>query len=226
MTTITRFVVAAWTTFALVTTAGAQTAVLSSLDVQTLVAANTPDSNARLARHFTALADKYSTDAASHKAMVTAYTANANHTVGGGLAIHCKRLSEIATQSAVAAREMASYHDKLAAGASPAVPKDAARLDSGKGAPAPTATDLHGLATAAHMPAEHHALEEYFTTLARKSVAEAETHKAMAGAYRAGARKGAADPAAHCDRLAKLATDAGKEASEAATLHRQLANVG
>jgi len=226
MTTITRFVVAAWTTFALVTTASAQTAVLSSLDVQKLVAANTPDSNATLARHFTALGDKYGADAASHQEMATAYTANANRTVGGGLAVHCKRLSEIATQSAAAAREMASYHDKLAAGASPGVPRDAARFDSGKGAPAPTATDLHRLATAAHTPADHHALEEYFTTLARKSVAEAETHKAMAGAYRAGVRKGVADPAAHCDRLATLATDAAKEANEAATQHRQLANVG
>jgi hypothetical protein len=48
----------------------------------------------------------------------------------------------------------------------------------------------------------------------------------MARAYRAGVRKGAADPAAHCDRLAKLATDAAREANQAATLHRQLANVG
>jgi hypothetical protein len=70
------------------------------------------------------------------------------------------------------------------------------------------------------------ALEEYFATLAKKNTAEAEDHVAMAKAYRASPRKGTHDPAVHCDRLARLAREPAQEAAAAATLHKQLANIG
>jgi hypothetical protein len=121
---------------------------------------------------------------------------------------------------------MASYHEKLAAGAKATTPKDAAAFQAGKGAPEPTKADLHQLAMMARTPADHRALEEYFSTVAKKNTADAESHVAMSQAYRAAVRKGGGDPAAHCDRLVKLARDVTKGANEAAALHRQLANVG
>ena len=48
----------------------------------------------------------------------------------------------------------------------------------------------------------------------------------MAKGYRAGVRKGTYDAAVTFDRLARIARDAAKEAAEAASLHKQLANIG
>ena len=206
--------------------AQAPTGVVNKLEVQKLVAAGTPEANATLARHFAALADEYAADATRHKDMAAAYGSNPNRSVVTNVAPHCARLADLATQEATAAREMASYHEKLAAGAKATAPKDAAAFQGGKGAPEPSAADLHHLAMTARTPADHRALEEYFTTLAKKNTADAESHVAMAQAYRAAVRKGGGDPAAHCDRLVMLARDAAKEATEAAALHRQLANVG
>ena len=227
MTSLSRYAFAAVAILASATVALAQapSGVVNKLDVQALVAAGTPEANATLASHFAALADKYTADAARHKDMAKAYAGNANRSAATNIAPHCARLADIAAESATAAREMASYHRQLAGGAAATAPKQAAKLHAGEGAPAPTTMDLHHMAMMAHSAADHHSLEEYFTTLARQSAADAEAHVAMAKAYRAGVRKGS-DPAVHCDRLAKLARDAAKEATEAASLHRQLANVG
>ena len=206
--------------------AQAPSGLLNKLEVQKLVAASTPEANATLARHFTALADGYAADAARHKDMAAAYGSNPNRSVVTNVAPHCARLADLATQEATAAREMASYHEKLADGAKATAPKDAGAFQAGKGAPEPTKADLHHLAMMARTPADHRALEEYFTTLAKKNTADAESHVAMAQAYRAAVRKGGGDPAAHCDRLVTLAREAAKEATDAAALHRQLANVG
>ena len=206
--------------------AQAPAGVLNKLDVQKLVAAGTPEANVTLARHFTALADGYAAEAARHKDMAAAYAGNPNRSVVTNIAPHCKRLGDLANEEASAAREMAKYHEQLAGGAKANLPKDATAFHAGKGAPEPTGGDLHHLAMMARTPADHHALEEYFTTLAKKNTADAESHVAMAQLYRAGVRKGGGDPAAHCDHLVKLAREAAKEATEAASLHRQLANVG
>ena len=205
--------------------AQAPSGVVNKLEVQTLVAAGTPEANATLASHFAALADKYSADAARHKEMAKAYAGNANRGVATNIAPHCARLADIAAESATAAREMANYHQQLAGGAAATAPKHAARLHAGEGAPEPTTMDLHHMAMMARTAADHRALEEYFTTIARQSTADADAHVAMAKAYRAGVRKGGSDPALHCDRLAKLSRDAAKEAGETASLHRQLANI-
>jgi hypothetical protein len=200
--------------------------LLNKLEVQKLIAADTPDANTALAAHFTALADRYAADAASHKAMGQAYKANANRSAVTSAAAHCERLAALATESAAAARDMAQYHRDLAGGKGAVPPKGAAALQGGKGAPEPTADQLHHLAMTAKTRADHLALEEYFATLAKNKTAEAEDHVAMARAYRAGVRKGTFDPATHCDHLVKLAREAAKEAAAAATLHKQLANVG
>lgn len=206
--------------------AQAPSGLVNKLELQKLIAAGTPESNATLAGHFTALADSYTADAARHKNMAQAYRASSPRSPAIGAAAHCDRLAKLATESAAAAREMATYHERLAGGGSAAAPKDAAKFHAGEGAPAPNAVDMHHLAMTARTPADHRSLEEYFTTLAKKSTADAESHALMAQAYRAGSRKGLNDPAAHCDRLVKLSRDAAKEATEAASLHRQLANIG
>jgi hypothetical protein len=208
--------------------AAAQTpsGVLNKLEVQKLVAAETPEASVALAAHFDALADRYVADAANHKAMGQAYKANANRSSVTSAADHCDRLAKLAGDSAGAARELAKYHRDLAGGKAAVLPKGAAALQGGKGAPDPTAEQLHHLAMMARTRADHLSLQEYFATLAKKNTAEAEDYTAMAKAYRAGVRKGTYDPAVTFDRLAKIARDAAKEAAEAAALHKQLANIG
>ena len=224
----TRILITMGALLASVTLVAAQTSLglVNKLEVQKLVADGSPEASATLATHFAALADRYATEAAQHKTMAQAYTANANRAIAPGLAAHCARLADLATESAAAAREMATYHEQLAYGKVTTAPKNAGRLNSGAGAPEPTAVDLHHLAMMARTPADHRSLEEYFLTLAKNNAADADMHVAMAQAYRAGVRKGTGDPAAHCDRLVKLSREAAKEATAAAATHRQLATIG
>ena len=200
--------------------------VLNKLEVQKLVAAETPEASVALAAHFTALTDRYASDAAKHTAMAKAYRANANRSAATSAAGHCERLATLATESGTTANELAKFHRDLAGGKAAAIPKGAAAFQGGKGAPDPTADQLHHLAMAARTRTDHLALEEYFLTVAKKNTAEAEDYAAAAKAYRAGVRKGPYDPAVTFDRLARLAREAAKEATAAATLHKQLANVG
>lgn len=223
-----RIVIAALALVGAATLAAAQApaGILNKLEVQKLVAAETPEASAALAVHFNALADRYAADAVRHTSMGQAYKANANRSAVTSAADHCRRLATLGTESAAAARELAKFHQALAAGKTATVPKGAAAFESGKGAPAPTADQLHHLAMTARNRTDHLVLEEYFATLAKKNAAEAEDYVTAARAYRAGVRNGIYDPAVTFDRLAKLARDAAKEASEAAALHKQLANIG
>ena len=229
MKRFSRLLIGAAAMLALASPLAAQTSsgVLNSLEVKRLVSEGTPAANATLAKHFAALADKYAAEAAAHTAMASAYSGNPNHSLSGTMGVHCKKLAELATDSAKTAREMVTYHTDLAAGAKPEPPKGASAFDVGKGAPAPTPDDVKRLAAAAHNPSDHHALEEYFLTLAKQKTAEANEHATMANTFRvSGQRRGSEFAAMHCDSLAKLARDAAKEATASADLHRQLANVG
>lgn len=228
MKLLSRLAFAAVAVLASATLAAAQarSGLVNKLELQKLVAAGTPQANTTLAHHFVALADGYTADAAEHKAMARAYGANSNRAAVTGAARHCQRLATLATESAATAREMANYHAQLASGADATAPRNAAKFHGGEGARAPTAVDLHHLAMTARTPADHHSLEEYFATVAKRNTADAESHVAMAQVYRMSARKGSVDPASHCDLLVKLARAAATEATAAATLHRQLANVG
>ena len=79
------------------------------------------------------------------------------------------------------------------------------------------------MAATASSPAEHHALEEYFLTLAKKYTADAAEHATTANTYR-GTK--IAQAAVHCDNLVRLSKNAAKEATAAAAMHKQLAGVG
>ena len=125
------------------------------------------------------------------------------------------------------AREMAAYHQFLSTGATPAPPANRAMFDGGFGARVPTAAEVDAAVAAARTTADHRALEEYFRTVVERSTADANDHAVMANRFRVGGqRRGSEIAAMHCDRLAKEAREASKQASAAAALHHQLANVG
>ena len=201
---------------------------LNSLEVQQLVKRGKPGDNARLAAHFTALADRYAAEAKRHTSMAQSFVANPSRSLGSGMSAHCKQLADLNTKSATELRELATYHHKLASGATAAPPSGGARFEGGAGAPAPTAQELNAMAAKASTPSDHRALEEYFLTLAKRYTSEAADHKAMASAYRGLPRSPgwAAGAAAHCDRLATLSGESANEAAGAAAMHKQLAGVG
>jgi hypothetical protein len=198
-------------------------AILNSLEVQQLVNRAEPGDNARLAAHFTALADGYVAEAKRHIAMSKGFTGNPNHQLETGMSVHCKQLADLNTQSATELRELATYHQKLAAGAIATPPTVGTSFKGGAGAPAPTDQELSALAAKAITPADHHSLEEYFLTSAKRYTADANQHSAMANTYR-GTK--IAQAAAHCDRLVTLSRAEAKEATAAAAMHKQLAALG
>lgn len=227
MKALFRLTVAAIASIAVATVAAAQqpSAVLNSLEVQKFVAADTPIANLRLAVHFNAVAARYLTDADRHKALATAYIANAHRSVATSAGRHSERQAAIATERAAAAHALAAYHVDLARGRLPAVPKGAAALQAGRGAPEPTAEQLHKLALSARTRTDHLALQEYYMNVAGKRAAEADEHLRIATGYRAAVRKGVWDPATTRERLARLARKAATRATEAANRHRQLATI-
>jgi len=198
------------------------TGLLNNLEVRELVGRAEPGDNARLAVHFSLLADRYTAEAKRHESMSRSFVGNPSRNLGSGMSVHCKRLAELNTQSATTVRELATYHEKLAAGTPATPPRDGARFQGGAGAPEPTEKELNALAAKASTPAEHKALEEYFLTLAKRYTAEAEEHVALAQTYR-GTR--IAQAAVMHDRLAALARDSAKETTAAADMHKQLATV-
>jgi hypothetical protein len=198
------------------------TGLLNTLEVRQAVARAEPADNARLAVHFSVLADTYGPEGKRHRSMSQTFVGNPSRNLGTGMSAHCKRLADLNTESATTALELAAYHEKLASSASAALSRDAVRFHGGAGAPEPTENELNALAAKAGTPAEHHALEEYFLTLAKRYTTEGNEHVTLAQTYR-GTR--IAWAASHHDRLARLARDAAKEASDAADLHKQLASV-
>ena len=197
--------------------------LLNSVEVQQLVKRADPGDNARLAAHFTALADRYAAEAKRHTSMAQSFVGNPSRNLGTGMSAHCKQLADLNTKSATELRELATYHQQLASGATATPPTGGARFEGGAGAPRPTDQELKAMAAKAGTPDDHRALEEYFLTLARRETAEANEHVALAQAYR-GTR--IAQAAVHHDRLAGLSRDAAKEATKAAEMHKQLPGIG
>jgi len=118
-------------------------AVLNSLEVQQLVKRAEPGANARLAAHFTALADRYAAEAKRHTSMAQSFGGNPSRNLGSGMSAHCKQLADLNTKSATELRELATYHQKMASGATATPPAGGARFEGGAGAPAPTEQELN-----------------------------------------------------------------------------------
>lgn len=203
-------------------------AVLNSLEMQQLVERAEPADSARLAAHFAALADRYAAEAKRHTSMAQSYVGNQSRSTQTGLAMsmHCKRLSDLNTQSATELRDLATYYQKLASGVAAPQPAAGSRFEGGAGGLAPTEDDLGALAAKATTPADHRVLQEYFLTLAQRYNAEAKEHTAYAVSWRGSTRvPTAAVTAAHCEKLAGQLRDSAKEATAAAEMHKRLANV-
>jgi hypothetical protein len=202
--------------------AQAPPALLSALEVRTLVSNAAADDHARLSAHFAALADRYEREARRHEAMARAFVGNPNRNSAIAGKSHCAELAEQNTRSAATTRAIAAHHATLARGEASTRPADAARFEAGEGAPEPTEVELTALAARAATPAEHRAVQEYFLTIAKRYTAEASEHTAMAASY-AGTR--IAQAATHCNRLVAEARESAREATEAAAKHGQFANV-
>jgi hypothetical protein len=196
--------------------------LLNTLEVQQLVKRAEPNDSARLAAHFTALADGYAAEAKRHASMAQSYVGNPRGTLGPAMSAHCKQLADLNAKSATQLRELATYHQKLASGAAATPPAGSSRFEGGAGASVPTEHELDAMAAKASTPADHRALQEYFLTLAKRYTADATEHAATATTYR-GTK--IAQAAAHCDNLVRLSKEAAKEATAAAEMHKQLASV-
>jgi len=219
------FGMVAFAVFALAANVFAQTSgagILNAVEVRQLAARGEPADSARLAAHFKALADRYTADAKGHASMAQSFNGNPNRSLAAGMSAHCKRLGDLDTQSATTLKELAAYHEKLAAGAAATPPRGGGDFQGGRGAPQPTEKERKALAAQANTPADHRGFEEYFRTLASRYTADARDAAANAQAYR-GTKLASA--AVHYDRLASLARDAAAEATKAADMEKQFATL-
>ena len=217
MKLFSRMLVVAAAVAAMTGTAIAQTApgLLNKLEVQRLVAANTSAAHASLAKHFVALTETYKADAARYRALATGFIGNPNHRSGIDPGARRARQADAAAELALNARAVAT---SISTRAVP--PRVAVTFDSGLGAPAPTPAQLRQLAKSARTPTDQRVLEEYFLNVARAETAKADAHAVMGQMQRTGATRGLNDPAAHCDRMVKLARAASTKATADAELHR------
>ena len=196
--------------------------ILNIIEVQKLVASEASADQARLAAHFTALADQSASEAKRHETMSTAYAGHRSPALAASMGVHCDRLADLNRQAATTLGELAAHHRKLAAGGASTLPPNAAAYHSGKGARKPTGKDLRDLAVKATSVADHRALMEYFQTTAKRHAAAAADYTRMAQTYR-GTKIAAAG--FNADHLAMLSRDAEKEAIAAAKMHKDLAGI-
>jgi len=90
-----------------------QSGILTNLEVRQLITRGEPADHARLRGHFTALANQYEADAKQHNAMARAFLLNPGRRVAANRSSdHCKRLEDLATQSAATVRELAVHHGR------------------------------------------------------------------------------------------------------------------
>jgi hypothetical protein len=213
---------------ALVPATGAAQApgLLNALEVRRLVDGDEPADHVGLRDHFLALALRYDAEARRQDAVQRTMFGNPNHPTGYPAA-HAGRLAGYARRSAVTVRELAVYHERLAAGVPALAPAGAGEFHAGKGAPPPTDREARAVAATARTPADHRAIEEYFVTIAERHRDAADAHVLQARMYRVqpNDRGGGGGPALHCDRLAAAARRAAERADARALVHRQLARI-
>ena len=196
--------------------------ILNTLEVQKLVASDAPADNAKLSAHFAALGDRYAAEAKRHEAMAKSFVGNPNRNTGADMSVHCRKLADLNNQSATTLRELATHHQKLAGGVPSTPPRDGARFQGGAGASQPTDQELTAWTARADTPADHRALAEYFQAAALRYTAEAKTNASIAASYR-GTK--IAQVEAIYDRIVANARESAKEATAAADMHLQFANI-
>jgi len=103
------------------TTADKSSDQLTAKQVRELVAtATAPADHLRLSRHFAALAAKYESDAADHRALAALYRkaptpSETKRPMAPDTAAHCDRFATLAANAATEARSMARAHEEMAA---------------------------------------------------------------------------------------------------------------
>jgi len=195
--------------------------VLNGLELRQLVERAEPADHARLSAHFGALAERYATDAKQHDRMAQASNGQAGKSSNAGLTAHCRSLAKYDRELEEGARALATFHTGRAAGASIAAPANTRGLESGVGASKANDQELADFAAKAADTKDHRALADYFSTLADRYSADADSHQAMSAWY-GSPNSRLAGMVPHCERLARTARAAAKEARAAAAMNTQL----
>src|SRR5688500_8732805 len=73
--------------------------ILNIVEVQRLVASETPADHSRLALHFTALAEQSAREAKRHQTMARSSAGNPSRQLGTAMTAHCNRLAGLNTQA-------------------------------------------------------------------------------------------------------------------------------
>jgi hypothetical protein len=209
-------------------TATAQNAsgLLSTLDVQRLVSADTQEAHAALAKHFIALAEIYRVDAARYSALAASPGGNPNHPFGTDARERRIRQADAATAAARTVRAVAAYHQILSIGRTLRRPAGAPAFDGGKGAPRPTPAELDELVRTARTPPAQRELVEYFLGVERTERANAEAYARTARMTLVSGARNTEAIAARYEHLASMSREAARQANLAVELHRQLATIG
>jgi hypothetical protein len=200
--------------------------VLHKLQVHKLVLEETPVAHLALAAHFRGVGNEYFTEAERFAAAAIASRANANRSAITNAGARYDRLAADARAWGIRAYALAAYHVDRAAGVNAVLPRGGSELQSGRGAPEPTAQQLRQLSLTARTRRDHLVLVEYYTTVAQERSADERRHRNAAVGFRAGIHKGFNDFGAACERLARTARREARRAEESASLHEALANIG
>ena len=197
---------------------------LTAKQMEALVAkAATPAEHAQLRQHYLDMVAIYTADADAHVAMAKAYRrspGNPTRPAFGNPAIHIDRIAQRARDAAATARELATYHERLSAGAS----KSEVNPPITHPVMPMAVVEVVELIVTAKTPAEHGKLSKQFAAESARYTAEADRHAAMAAGYRANPNRRGGDPAIHCDRFVQQMRDAATAARELAAYHERVAD--
>jgi hypothetical protein len=193
--------------------------------------ASTPAEHAQLSKHFLEMSERYIADADTHVVMAAEYRrngVNANRRFGDP-GIHCDRIAQRAREAASDARELATLHERLAAGGPTSDAKAPTKgpvlsMSKVRFPDLLTPKQAQELVANARTRADLTKLGKHFAAEAARYKADADSHAAMAAGYRGSNRRGGLEAAAvHCDRLVERVRDAATAARELATYHEGLA---
>jgi hypothetical protein len=199
--------------------------LLSTLEVQRLAAADTPEAHAALARHFVTLAAIYRADAERYAALAALAGGNPNHP-SAGVREHYLLQAEGSRTAATTVRTVVAYHQLASIGFARTRPGAASAFDGGNGAPPPSSAEIKRLEMTARTPADHELLAEHFQIVAQTEREKADDYSLRAGMARVSGARDVTAVAAQYEHLAARAREAARVADLAMQRHRQLARLG
>lgn len=185
-------------------------------------APSTPAEHSSLRQHLLDMAASLSADADAHATIAAGYRrkpGNSNRATDEDLAGHCDRIAQRAREAATTARELASYHGRLAGG----VPKSELKVPANR-VPLPMAdVQVQELIVNAGTPAEHLKVSKQFAAEAARYTAEANRRAAMAPGYRSNATRPDENPGIYNARFVQQMRSAADAAQALAAYHARLA---